>query len=492
VGFFGGLGTPESREAKLQLIDSLENFKAVVRKRNIDVLITNHPTQDQAIPKLEELRLRKTGDSNPYVLGRDRYLRYLSIQQECTRFAMAQQGQTTAALTASIDVDFGDGGTSAFYRWDGALDQPGRMLRQEPVGEGFYADDASLAARILYSSTDGRFDRGVVEASGLLYLPKGTPPVGGWPLVVWGHGTFGIADVCAPSWRRPTVRDGNYTAAWLKRGYAVVAPDYQGLGTRGVHPYTQPKPEGYSVLDAARAAIETYPGRIANRVILTGQSQGSGAVLSATVLAPDYAPQLRLVGTIATALVQRADDRFDAASDVLGDDSVRYLVMRLMGGGFRSESPSPDELLTGKGKLLRDAARSSCSRDLVPVVQANGITARNAFTVEPDRLVRMPRSLAIQKVKVAVPLFIGTGLADPVISPTQQFEAVVALCTLGDHVVWRSYDGVNHSATSHRALDDAFAFASAALNGSPLTSSCGTLVKPGPLQAADRSLPFSD
>lgn len=77
----------------MQLIASAESFKSVVRERNIDVLVANHQTQDQSIPKLEELRLRQPGDPNPYVLGSDAYIRYLSVQQECTRFAMAQQGQ---------------------------------------------------------------------------------------------------------------------------------------------------------------------------------------------------------------------------------------------------------------------------------------------------------------------------------------------------------------------------------------------------------------
>jgi hypothetical protein len=89
-----------------------------------------------------------------------------------------------------------------------------------------------------------------------------------------------------------------------------------------------------------------------------------------------------------TALVQRADDRFDVASDVLGDDSVRYLVMRLLGGGFRPGNPSPYELLTTKGALLLEAARNSCSRDLIPVVREHGITASNAFSVKPERPAR--------------------------------------------------------------------------------------------------------
>ncbi len=97
VGFFGGLGTPDTAEAKGQIIASMERFKPIVLKYGIDVLISNHPTQDQSIPKLEELGLRRAGDPNPYVMGTERYLRYLSLQQECTRFAAAQQGQTLSA-----------------------------------------------------------------------------------------------------------------------------------------------------------------------------------------------------------------------------------------------------------------------------------------------------------------------------------------------------------------------------------------------------------
>ena len=71
--------------------------------------------------------------------------------------------------------------------------------------------------------------------------------------MAWAHGTTGIADVCAPSWRGNSERDKEYLDAWLKSGFAVVATDYQGLGTPGVHPYLLWRPEGYSVLDSVRA-----------------------------------------------------------------------------------------------------------------------------------------------------------------------------------------------------------------------------------------------
>lgn len=402
-------------------------------------------------------------------------------------------GAQAQAAPEATDPFFGDGGTSAFYRWDGpALTRPGVMLRQEPVGEGFYADHASLAQRILYSSTDGRFNRGVVEASGLIYLPKGPMPKGGWPLIVWGHGTLGIADVCAPSWHKPNERDGTFVDKWLQAGFAVVAPDYQGLGTRGVHPYLQRRAEGYSVLDAARAAVAAYPGKIANRVILTGQSQGSGAVLNATSVAKAYAPDVHLLGTIATALLWRAADTAELGRDVMAPDAARYAIMRLASGGYRPGTPPLDQVFSAKGKALLAAAAKGCSRDLVPVLKAEGIDGPNAFTVPPVKVAAMFGSLAAPKQNLGVPLLIATGKSDRTIDTRAQSAAVQAMCRYGNRIEWRTYDGIGHSATSHASLVDAIPFARALLAGRKTTNDCGHIVPLGAPTKADPSIPFND
>jgi metallo-beta-lactamase class B len=93
VGFFGGMGTPAAAADKKALIAAAKRFEGIANEQGVDVLLANHVTQDQAIPKLEELRLRRPGDPNPYVIGNEAYVRYLQVQEECTMFAMAQQGQ---------------------------------------------------------------------------------------------------------------------------------------------------------------------------------------------------------------------------------------------------------------------------------------------------------------------------------------------------------------------------------------------------------------
>ena len=178
----------------------------------------------------------------------------------------------------------GDQVLSPFYRWDGVLPaQAGALLRDEAQPPQPEIDAASSARRILYTSTDVRWNSGLIPVSGTLYLPLGTPPAGGWPLAAWAHGTLGVADSCAPSWAMHKPRDAAYINRWLKAGFAVVATDYQGLGGPGPHPYLIWQAESRSVLDSARAALAARPGLIANAVIVTGQSQGSGPAIGSAL-----------------------------------------------------------------------------------------------------------------------------------------------------------------------------------------------------------------
>jgi len=144
----------------------------------------------------------------------------------------------------------------AFYRWTDALpEKPGVILRREALEAAWLPQNAQRAFRILYTSTDGIGGTERVPVSGYVMIPAGTPPKGGWPVVIWAHGTTGVADVCAPSYRGLGKRDLAYMNGWLGRGFLVVATDYQGLGTAGAHPYLLYRPEAYSLLDSARAVL---------------------------------------------------------------------------------------------------------------------------------------------------------------------------------------------------------------------------------------------
>ncbi|MBF6468124.1 hypothetical protein IU427_23445 [Nocardia beijingensis] len=51
--------------------------------------------------------------------------------------------------------------------------------------------------RFVYRTT-GQSDVPVISG-GMVCVPEGKPPQGGWPVVSWGHGTSGVTEGCTPS-----------------------------------------------------------------------------------------------------------------------------------------------------------------------------------------------------------------------------------------------------------------------------------------------------
>ena len=104
------------------------------------------------------------------------------------------------AYAPKPDPQLGDGRVSAFYTWEKAIPaKPGKLLRSEPLDQTLALPGSAKQLRILYSSTDGIDGKSPIVVSGALFIPQGKAPEGGWPVVTWGHGTVGVADICAPS-----------------------------------------------------------------------------------------------------------------------------------------------------------------------------------------------------------------------------------------------------------------------------------------------------
>lgn len=190
---------------------------------------------------------------------------------------------------------------------------PGTVVRIEHIKSYTSDEVADLAVvdtspygaelyRILYESQSAP---GVPHAtSGLIAVPVGEKPPGGFPVLAFGHGTTGMGDLCAPS-RKPSL-DAALIGA-VAHGFLVTASDYVGLGTPGLHPYGIGDVAGRNLLDSARAALgfcdDTHNIRdlAANRVILAGHSQGGQSALFAQQLWESYAPDLDVVGTVVFA-----------------------------------------------------------------------------------------------------------------------------------------------------------------------------------------------
>ncbi len=120
------------------------------------------------------------------------------------------------------------------------------------------AVQGAQAYKLHYRTPDHRGQ--LAEGTGLLYLPAGAAPAGGWPVVSWAHGTQGIADRCAPSVSGPyqPERDGRFLDQFLAQGYAVVAADYQGLGSPGDHAYLHVRTAARNAIDLVKPAASIW------------------------------------------------------------------------------------------------------------------------------------------------------------------------------------------------------------------------------------------
>jgi metallo-beta-lactamase class B len=93
VGYFGGTGgAPGDADLERDQIASLEKWALIALQAGVDVNITNHPLHSEALEKEELLRYRLPGDSNPFVLGKAVYQRYVKIQEECAKVQLARMG----------------------------------------------------------------------------------------------------------------------------------------------------------------------------------------------------------------------------------------------------------------------------------------------------------------------------------------------------------------------------------------------------------------
>lgn len=176
---------------------------------------------------------------------------------------------------------------------------PGAILSREPIT--LAPELHGTGWKITYVSTTPAGD--LVPVTGVLIQPLTPKPPGGYPVVVYNHGTTGLGDQCAPSSFNPFDITG--AAALLDAGDVIAAPDYEGLGNPNeIHPYLVGEAEGNNALDAARAA-HTIGGN--DVTVVWGWSQGGHATLFARSLQPTYAPELDLRGAAAEAPVTDMD-----------------------------------------------------------------------------------------------------------------------------------------------------------------------------------------
>jgi len=230
--------------------------------------------------------------------------------------------------------------TSGFWTYRIAY----RTLRNTPTGGGTPVEGDSVAD---------------------LIIPE--HPIPGAPLVVWAHGSVGIAPKCAPSHQDLSgpVQDQDFPVSIYKLagyGYTVIAPDYSGFSFGQPPGYFNAEDEAHAVLDATRAAANALMSP-PDKVAFVGHSQGGHAVLSAQSFAKAYGMHGTLVGVAAfaplwTTMALWAAGTTDAAGLTTNDtSSVLYTMEYAYSAGLLRGDPMMGLAVfqTAKQQMAKDA-----------------------------------------------------------------------------------------------------------------------------------------
>ncbi|MDV7645447.1 alpha/beta fold hydrolase [Acinetobacter baumannii] len=277
-----------------------------------------------------------------------------------------------------------------------------------------------------------------VQATSLVFTPNTPPPVGGWPIVVWAHGTTGVADVCAPSKAALADSTKDLISKLLAAGYVVVAPDYEGLGTPGIHPFLNVKSEAFSITDAVVATRNYLSQRnllTSKKWVTVGHSQGGHAALGAAQYASRA--QLDYKGTVAVApasnlgsiLVDGEAQVANAPIDIkIGTYAQLDTYTALVTAGIRNTQPSFDygQVFTSQISSIAAQAENLCSGPLYGAFYEGMSNYAKDHNGTLDGFTRtQPNFMAVPlvktfldkdsqplQVKVTTPIIIYQGLAD--------------------------------------------------------------------------------
>ena len=374
----------------------------------------------------------------------------------------------------------GDTRLSDFYVYeDPLLSQPGQLLRQEPLEAKQSLDNAAVNLRLLYSSTEGLAGEAIIPVSGVLYLPEGDAPEGGWPLMAWSHGTVGIADICAPSWNGRQGQDEDYINRFLAEGFAVVASDYQGLGTKGTHPYLATRAAAYSNLDIIRVVTNgEFP--VSDRVVLFGQSQGAGAAIASADYGTSYAEEIDIAGVVATGAPYLSPAVVDALERLQQPDRFDPLLGYTFLGMTLVEQVDPEfrmrDYITDGAWPIASRVDNACYAEIKELVAEAQLTRAKTFSQAPNQPLRQGFALmGYPTLNIDAPIFLGTGGLDRDRPPAMQASLVRDLCSAGTSVTSVFYPDLNHREVVPYSPKDSIPFVRAAFAGEDLVGNCDAI-----------------
>lgn len=353
--------------------------------------------------------------------------------------------------------------------------RPGTLVSAQPVAN---APAGMRAWRVNYWTTSDRNQP--IRVTGMVIAPDAR--AGGPPrrVIAWTHGLVGISDKCAPS-----AGDSNFAIIpglqdAIRRGYTVVAPDYPGLGSEGVHPALVGQGEGRSTLDAVRAARGIPQANAGARFAVWGESQGGHAALWTGQIWSSYAPDLQLTGIAAIVPPTDLARNFAEGSDL----RVRAMLTAYTATSWSRHYGAPMSDLGSRSvqNVMTRLADNNCVEfnakpklGLIVGIAIAQRAIRNLDLSKKQPWGRLMRENSPSPAALPVPALIATGDKDVIVAPAVVRDFARLACRQGKTVRFMWIEGGEHATVARTEAQTTLDWIDSRFAGRPAPSDCRRL-----------------
>ncbi|MFJ4651997.1 lipase family protein [Nocardia sp. NPDC088792] len=354
-----------------------------------------------------------------------------------------------------------------FYYAAGNLDAaaPGDVLNSRLIPAHPFA--GATVWQLLYRSTDSH--GGPIAAVTTLV----SPGPGARPLVSYQPFVNSLGLQCAPS---HTLLNGGLQETpalnlLLARGWALSIPDHLGPDSA----YGAARMGGQITLDGIRAVKRFAPAGLADGPVgLAGYSGGAMSTGFAAALAPDYAPELPIVGVAEGGVpVNPGKMALQAADTPQPLFGLGFAVAVGMEREYPAEMPL-DEALTPAGFAMRDRIANSCVDDIISVGANHHISEVFHSSIENDPTLigaMHANALEVAPELIHVPLYEWHGGNDQVPLDLAMYTAG-RYCAAGTPVQFDIIPGADHGTAIFPGAANAFGYLADRFAGLAPPSNC--------------------
>ena len=173
---------------------------------------------------------------------------------------------------------------------------------------------------------------------GLLTIPSGQKPEGGWPVILFNHGYIPPAQYSTES------SYSSFVNVFAQAGYIVFKPDYRGnANSQGNPVQIYVSPDYLTDSMNGLSSIEKYKDANPNKIGVFGHSMGGNITLHELVISKDFKAAELMAGVVGNEnqIIDWWNQRIAAKSIVGNDLDASYLVEQMV-ADHKTPDSNPD------------------------------------------------------------------------------------------------------------------------------------------------------